>query len=165
MSDNEKRNTMNRILNTISGTLLALCILSSCTKEPAAVTMNNDFVGDWHLAELEYDGSIMDNPIDVYLTINSDCTFELYMKNELQSRYTKFTGTCRLEGGILSGTYSSGTEWGDAYEASVEGDMLVLVSSDLIETQRFESGSLSDDEKKNADISTKSSPDGIIPVL
>ena len=155
---------MKRILNTISGTLLTLCILSSCTKEPAATTMDKDFVGDWHLVELEYDGSIMDNPVDVYLTIDSDCTFELYMKNESQLRYTLFTGTCTLKDGILSGTYSSGAEWGDAYEASVDEDMLVLVSSDLIETQLFERKALSDKEKQDADISTKSSYE-IFPIL
>ena len=122
-------------------------------------------VGEWHLINTEYNGESLNKHVDVYFVINSDCTFELYQKGSSQSRYTKHTGTCKTEDGVLMGTYSTGKAWGDSYAVSVEGDMLTLLNSDGTELQEYKKESLAQAEKDAADISTRSESDIIEPIL
>ena len=118
---------------------VAICLTAACQKEEIkdSSIMNPAFVGEWHLSTVEVDGALQDYPYDVYLSINSDCTFELYQKSGTQMRYTKFTGTCKLVDDILSGIYSSGKSWGDSYTAMVVGDMLTLMSRVLQQQQKW----------------------------
>ena len=159
----KKRMTMKNILN-IMFAAVALCLTAACQKEEVKDSVNPAFVAEWHLSTVEVDGAVQNYPFDVYLTINADCTFELYQKSGTQTRYTKFTGVCKSEGKVLSGIYSSGTPWGDTYTASVEGDVLVLMSSDGVEMQEYVKESLSEEEKLAADISTRST-DTVEPIL
>lgn len=160
----KKQMTMKKILNMILAAV-AICLTAACQKEegPKAV-VDPAIVGEWHLSTVEVDGAFQDYPYDIYLTINSDGTFELYQKSGTQVRYTKFTGTCRSEGQVLSGVYSSGTPWGDSYTALVSGGMLVLTSSDGVEVQEFTKESLSQEEKLAANISTRADNE-MLPVL
>ena len=159
----KKQMTMKKILN-IMFAAVALCLTAACQKEEIKDSVNPALVGEWHLSSVEVDGAVQNYPYDVYLTINSDCTFELYQKSGTQTRYTKFTGTCKSEGKVLSGIYSSGTPWGDTYTVSVEGDVLVLMSSDGVEVQEYVKESLNEDAKLDANISTRST-DTVEPVL
>lgn len=156
--------TMKKILN-IMFAAVAICLTAACQKEegPKAV-VDPAIVGEWHLSTVEVDGAVQTYPYDVYFAINSDGTFELYQKSGTQVRYTKFTGTCRSEGQILSGIYSSGTPWGDSYTAIISGGLLVLTSSDGVEVQEYEKESLDQEEKLAANISTRAM-DEISPVL
>jgi hypothetical protein len=156
--------TMKKIFN-IMFAAVAICLTAACQKEegPKAV-VDPAIVGEWHLSTVEVDGAVQTYPYDVYFAINSDGTFELYQKSGTQVRYTKFTGTCRSEGQILSGIYSSGTPWGDSYTAIISGGLLVLTSSDGVEVQEYEKGSLNQEEKLAANISTRAM-DEISPVL
>ena len=156
---------MKRLINMMTGAVMLLGMMTSCGKEPAADTVDKAIVGEWHLAEVIYDGnSVNDIPVDVYLKIEGNCKFELYQKAEGQLRYTKFTGTCKTENGILSGVYSSGTAWGDEYATAIVDEMLELTNSDMLEVQRFEKNALSDEEKADAVLSTRADMD-ISPIL
>ena len=126
--------------------------------------MDKALVGTWHLAETVVDGETLDSKLaDVYLVLNSDCTFALYQKTGSQTdRYDLFTGECRSKDGILSGTYASGDSWGSAYKYKVSGTSLTLTSSDLMEEQVYDKESLPENIKVNAD--TKST-EAAAPIL
>ena len=126
--------------------------------------MDKALVGTWHLAETVVDGETLDSKLaDVYLVLNSDCTFALYQKTGSQTdRYDLFTGECRSKDGILSGTYASGDSWGSAYKYKVSGASLTLTSSDLMEEQVYDKESLPEGIKVNAD--TKST-ETTVPIL
>lgn len=147
--------TMKKILNIMIAAV-AICFAAACQKEEV-VKDNVDpaIVGEWHLSTVEVDGAVQKYAYDVYLIINNDCTFELYQKSGTQTRYTKFTGTCKSEGNVLSGVYSSGVAWGSSYSAIVSGGMLVLTSADGVEIQEYTKESLSQEEKLAANISTR----------
>jgi hypothetical protein len=66
-------------------------------------------------------------------------------------RYDLYTGVCSAEGGVLTGTYASGTPWGSSYKYKVTGTSLTLTSSDLMEEQIYDKESLPEGIKVNAD--------------
>lgn len=154
---------MKKIFN-IMFAAVAICLTAACQKEEIKDSVDPAIVGEWHLSSVEVDGAIQNYSYDVYLTINNDCTFELYQKSGTQVRYTKFTGTCKSEGKVLSGVYSSGTPWGDSYNAIISGNMLVLTSSDGMEVQEYTKESLSQEDKAAANISTRAK-DEEAPIL
>ena len=156
--------TMKKIIN-IMFAAVAICFTAACQKEEGTkVIVDPAIVGEWHLSTVEVDGAVQTYPYDVYLSLNSDGTFELYQKSGTQVRYTKYTGTCTSEGQVLSGVYSSGTPWGDSYTAIVSGGLLVLTSSDNVEVQEYTKESLSEEEKLAANISTRAIEE-VAPIL
>ena len=154
---------MKRIFNIIL-TITAVCIAVSCQKEDQAPTLDKALVGTWHLAETTVDGTeLEEKAADVYLVLNADCTFALYQKTGSQSdRYDLYTGVCSAEGGVLTGTYASGTPWGSAYKYKVAGTSLTLTSSDMMEEQVYDKASLPENIKVNAD--TKAA-ETVAPIL
>jgi hypothetical protein len=155
--------TMKKIFN-IMFAAVAICLTAACQKEEIKDIVDPAIVGEWHLSTVEVDGAVQKYSYDVYFAINNDGTFELYQKSGTQTRYTKFTGTCKSEGNVLSGVYSSGTPWGTSYTALVSGGMLVLTSADGVEVQEYTKESLSQEEKLAADISTRAM-DEMAPIL
>jgi hypothetical protein len=143
---------------------VAICLTAACQKEEIKDIVDPAIVGEWHLSTVEVDGAVQKYSYDVYFAINNDGTFELYQKSGTQTRYTKFTGTCKSEGNVLSGVYSSGTPWGTSYTALVSGGMLVLTSADGVEVQEYTKESLSQEEKLAANISTRAM-DEMAPIL
>ena len=144
---------MKRITNIILTVAAVICLAASCKKEEQGPALDKALVGTWHLAETVVDGETLDSKLaDVYLVLNSDCTFALYQKTGSQTdRYDLFTGECRSKDGILSGTYASGDSWGSAYKYKVSGTRLTLTSSDLMEGQVYDKESLPEGIKVNAD--------------
>ena len=143
---------------------VAICFTAACEKVEMKDTVDPALVGEWHLSTVEVNETVQNYPYDVYLSINEDCTFELYQKSGTQIRYTKFVGTCKSEGKTLSGVYSSGKAWADSYTAVVSGGMLVLTSSDGVEVQEYTKESLSPEEKLAANISTRATVEAA-PIL
>ena len=143
---------------------VAICFTAACQKEEVRNIVDPAIVGEWHLSTVEVDGAVQKYSYDVYFAINNDGTFELFQKSGTQTRYTKYTGTCKSEGNVLSGVYSSGTPWGTSYTALVSGGMLVLTSADGVEVQEYTKESLSQEEKLAANISTRAM-DEIAPIL
>ena len=141
----------------------AVLVAASCQKEDLGPTLDKELVGTWHLAETLVEGEELDTEADVYLVLNSDCTFALYQKTGSQSdRYDLYTGVCSAEGGVLTGTYASGTPWGSAYKYKVAGTSLTLTSSDMMEEQVYDKASLPENIKVNAD--TKAA-ETVAPIL
>ena len=155
--------TMKKILN-IMFAAVAICFTAACQKEEVKDIVDPAIVGEWHLSTVEVDGAVQKYSYDVYFAINNDGTFELYQKSGTQTRYTKFTGTCKSEGKQLSGVYSSGTPWGTSYTALVSGGMLVLTTADGVEVQEYTKESLSQEEKLAANISTRAIEE-VAPIL
>ena len=143
---------------------VAICFTAACQKEEVKEIVDPAIVGEWHLSTVEVDGTVQNYTYDVYFAISNDGTFELYQKSGTQTRYTKYTGTCKSEGNVLSGVYSSGTPWGASYTALVSGGMLVLTSADGVEVQEYTKEALSQEEKLAANISTRAM-DEIAPIL
>ena len=135
---------MKRITNIILTVAAVICLAASCQKEDLGPTLDKALIGTWHLAETVVDGETLDSKVaDVYLVLNSDCTFALYQKTGSQTdRYDLYTGVCYSEGGILSGTYESGNSWGSSYKYKVSGSSLTLTSSDNMEEQVYDKDSL-----------------------
>ena len=160
----KKRMTMKKIFN-IMFAAVAICFSAACQKEEIKDTVNSAIVGEWHLSTVEVDGTIQKYAIDVYLTINSDCTFELYQKSGTEMRYTKYSGSCKTEGNIFTGKYISGRPLNGApYTFSIEGGNLILMTADGLEVQEYTKGSLSQEDKLAADISTKAVSE-VAPIL
>ena len=155
---------MNRITNIILTIAAVICLAASCQKEDLGPTLDKALVGTWHLSETVVDGETLDSKVaDVYLVLNSDCTFALYQKTGSQTdRYDLYTGVCSSERGILSGTYASGDSWGSSYKYKVSGSSLTLTSSDNMEEQIYDKDSLPENIKVNAD--TKSA-EAMAPIL
>lgn len=73
-----------------------------------------EIVGEWHceVDRLE---------VDIYIGFNAAGTFELYQKIG-DGFYRKYTGTWKMDGNILSGSYSDDEVWGSSYVVSFDGD-------------------------------------------
>ena len=139
---------MKRITDIIMTLAAAICFAASCQKDE--VSLDKALVGTWHLEGTIVDGEELKENVDVYLQLNSDCTFHLYQKTGSQKdRYDLYTGVCSAEGGVLSGTYESGDAWGSSYKYKVSGSTLTLKSSDNIEEQVYTKASLPADMKLN----------------
>lgn len=153
---------------TIKNIICAAMVIfaAGCSKPSNDIqSLDGKLVGEWHLTQTEYDGSVLETNSDVRIAFNADCTFELFQKSGDQTRYTKFCGTCNFDGKTLSGTYNDGTPWGSAYQVSLSGDTLTLTNDTLTETQTYTKEAISEDIRNNADIKVKSTDNDIIPVL
>lgn len=141
---------MKRIAYIITVLAAAVCMSASCKKVEKVPAFDSALVGDWHLVETLVDGNTMDGDLaDVYLVFNA-CTFEIYQTSGSQEdRYDLYTGTCSSEGGVLTGTYSSGTPWGSSYTYKVSGSSLTLTSKDKLEEQIYEKADLPENIKLN----------------
>ena len=140
----------------------AVCLAASCQKEE--MLLEASLLGTWHLEGTTVEGEELDAKVaDVYLVLNADGSFALYQKTGSQSdRYDLYTGVCSAEGGVLTGTYASGTPWGSAYKYKVAGTSLTLTSSDMMEEQVYDKASLPENIKVNAD--TKAA-ETVAPIL
>ena len=84
--------------------------------------------GCWSLTSVETKAAIGTTEVQVYIEFASDKTFSLYQMLG-EGRYSHFSGTWKLAGKTLDGTYSDGKAWGSSYEASKDGaNTLVLTS-------------------------------------
>ena len=156
--------TMKKIFN-IMFAAVAICFTAACQKEEIKDTVDSAIVGEWHLSTVEVDGVALTNSDDVYLSINNDCTFELYQKSNSQMRYTKYSGSCKTEGNIFTGKYVSGKSLnGDPYTWRIESGNLILMPAGGLEVQEYTKGSLSQEEKLAANISTRATSEDA-PIL
>lgn len=79
-------------------------------------TLAEKVTGEWHCV-------ISDIDADIYLSLASDSTFELYQKvGEGSHRLYRGTWTIDEANKTLNGKYNDGTSWGSSYEATVSED-------------------------------------------
>lgn len=159
---------MKKFIN-IFISLVALVLASvSCEKEEIIVkeTIDPAIVGEWRLTGVVAENTDVYKNVDIYLCINSDCSFELFQKSGTQSvRYSRYTGTCTSLNGVLSGVYSSGTPWGGKYTYTSSQEELVLKSYNMIEEQKYKRTSIPADIRENADTITRSTSSDFTPIL
>ena len=145
-------------MKTISKVILSLSILLaavSCERIKGPVVAEA-IVADWHLLSV----SGMSSAPDVYVSFAQDLSFELYQKIG-EGRYRKYTGTYVVTESLVSGTYSDGEKWGSDYEASFDGENLVLTAQNgSAEVCTYEKKALPDTDKAGAVLVTKSEEDG-----
>jgi hypothetical protein len=158
---------MRRLINIISGLAIIIMTAVSCEKiDDGKPTIASKLVGEWHFIGMRADGAMLKPEIDIYLSINSDCTFELYQKSGSQNlRYDKYTGTCYTDGNILTGVYSNGKPWGGKYIYAITMDGFTLKSYNLLEEQRYVKATISEDIKTNANLVTRSAGGFGTPIL
>jgi hypothetical protein len=147
---------MNRTLYLLALALL-LPVFAGCEKTPVPEP-TPDCVGEWQLSQIEtrnvsYSGETVDVYVAFLETSKEDGSvvrsFELYQMIG-QGRYRKYTGTWKLEGNILSGTYSSKKAWGSTYEVSVDGATLKLTSVVSGEVDTYRRITIPENVKKEA---------------
>ena len=146
-------------MKTISKIILALSVLAaavSCVEKDNGPAVSEKIVAEWHLVGV----SGMTSVPQVYVDFSQDLTFELYQKIG-EGRYRKYEGTYTVTGSLVSGQYSDGEKWGSDYKASFEGDNMVLTAQNGSEEAcTYEKKALSDTDKANAVLVTRSAQDG-----
>lgn len=146
-------------MKTISKIILLLSIAFasvSCGEKNKGPVVSDKIVADWHLVSV----SGMTSAPEVYIGFAQDLSFELYQKIG-EGRFRKYEGTYTVTGSLVSGTYSDGEKWGSDYEASFEGENLVLTAQNgSSEVCTYEKKALSETDKADAILVTKSIQDG-----
>ena len=113
-------------------------------------------VAEWHLVSMSGVSSVP----QVYVNFAQDLTFELYQKVG-EGRYRKYDGTYTVTGNVVAGKYSDNKSWGSEYDASFDGENLVLTAKNgSAEVCTYKKEALSETDKANAILVTKSVEDG-----
>ena len=145
-------------MKTLSKIILAISVLAaavSCNKIKGPVVAES-IVAEWHLVSVSGQSSAP----EIYVNFAQDLSFELYQKIG-EGRYRKYTGSYSVTESLVSGTYSDGEKWGTDYEASFDGDNLVLTAQNgSAEVCTYEKKALPDTDKADAILVTKSAQDG-----
>ena len=76
-------------------------------------------------------------------------------------RYRKYEGFYTVSGSVVSGQYSDGEKWGSDYKVSFEDGKLVMTAQNgSAEVCTYEKKALSETDKADAYVVTKSVEDG-----
>lgn len=147
-------------MKTVYKLLLALSVAFasiSCGETGSnGPVVSDQIVGEWHLVSV----SGLNTVPQVYVEFGQDLSFDLYQKVG-EGRYRKFDGTYAVSGTTLSGKYSDGEKWGSDYAVSFDGEkMLLTAQNGSEEVCTYEKKALSETDKAEAILVTKSDEDG-----
>ena len=109
---------MKRFVIIASLMMLAMVFLSAkCEPEDAPLVLD----GQWQITQFTTKAvSIGGQQVDVYISFNSDHSFELYQMLGT-GRYRKYAGTWTLtDNKLLSGTYEGSVAWATSYEVTMD---------------------------------------------
>lgn len=118
----------SRVLILAAILLSALVSFSSCKKEEKT----SDVKGEWELTEVEMatkSALVGAETVTVYVKFSEDGTFAMYQMVG-DGRFVAFSGSWKLAGSTLSGTYADGTSWASSYEVSVDKSTLTMTTGD-----------------------------------
>lgn len=118
----------SRVLILVAALLSAVVSFSSCKKEEKTL----DVKGEWELTEVKMatkSSLVGAETVTVYLNLAEDGSFAMYQMVG-DGRFVTFSGSWKLAGSTLSGTYADGTSWASAYEVSVEKSTLTMTTED-----------------------------------
>ena len=103
--------------------LLCAALAVGCDGPKKADTLAKDIIDQWHLVENPLISNSTEDIIDVYVEFKLDGTFTLYQKDfSTPIYYNVYKGSYVVgEGGIITGKYSDGKNWGatSGYKAEV----------------------------------------------
>ena len=132
--------------------MAAVLMLSACGKKPdnkTELTLEQQLCGEWHSTTLAVDA-------DIYLSFAEDKTFEMYQQIT-EGAHRLYRGTWNLEGTLLTGKYNDGEDWAAAYEITIEGDALTLISvNDAAEKSVYKKTAIPEDIKTGCAVVVKS---------
>lgn len=117
-----------RVLILMAALLSAAVSFSSCKKEEKTL----DVKGEWELTDVKMSTKsalVGAETVTVYLNLAEDGSFAMYQMVG-DGRFVAFSGSWKLAGSTLSGTYADGTSWASAYEVSVEKSTLTMTTED-----------------------------------
>ena len=118
----------SRVLILVAVLLSALVSFSSCKKEEKTA----DVKGEWELTEVKMSTKsalVGAETVTVYVKFSEDGTFAMYQMVG-DGRFVAFSGSWKLAGSTLSGTYADGTSWASSYEVSVDNSTLTMTTED-----------------------------------
>lgn len=118
----------SRVLILVAALLSALVSFSSCKKDEKTL----DVKGEWELTDVKMSTKsalVGAETVTVYLNLAEDGSFAMYQMVG-DGRFVTFSGSWKLAGSTLSGTYADGTSWASAYEVSVEKSTLTMTTED-----------------------------------
>ena len=118
----------SRVLILAAILLSALVSFSSCKKEEKTL----DVKGEWELTEVKMatkSALVGAETVTVYVKFSEDGTFVMYQMVG-DGRFVAFSGSWKLAGSALSGTYTDGTSWASSYEVSVDKSTLTMTTED-----------------------------------
>lgn len=117
-----------RVLILVAALLSAAVSFSSCKKEEKTL----DVKGEWELTDVKMSTKsalVGAETVTVYVKFSEDGSFAMYQMVG-DGRFVAFSGSWKLAGSTLSGTYADGTSWASAYEVSVEKSTLTMTTED-----------------------------------
>lgn len=118
----------SRVLILAAILLSALVSFSSCKKEEKT----SDVKGEWELTDVKMatkSALVGAETVTVYVKFSEDGTFAMYQMVG-DGRFVAFSGSWKLAGSTLSGTYADGTSWASSYEVSVDKSTLTMTTED-----------------------------------
>lgn len=118
----------SRVLILAAILLSAVVSFSSCKKEEKTL----DVKGEWELTEVKMSTKsalVGAETVTVYVKFSEDGTFAMYQMVG-DGRFVAFSGSWKLAGSTLSGTYADGTSWASSYEVSVDKSTLTMTTGD-----------------------------------
>ena len=118
----------SRVLILAAILLSALVSFSSCKKEEKTL----DVKGEWELTEVKMatkSALVGAETVTVYVKFSEDGNFAMYQMVG-DGRFVAFSGSWKLAGSTLSGTYADGTSWASSYEVSVDKSTLTMTTED-----------------------------------
>ncbi|MBQ0080730.1 MAG: lipocalin family protein [Alistipes sp.] len=101
--------------------------------------------GDWQLKSMNNMPFVAG---DVYITFNSNATFELYQKIGT-SDFEHFSGTYQLSATKILGKYTDGTSWLCDYSYTIHNDTLTLTDDETSDNYVYESCEIPEDVISN----------------
>lgn len=118
----------SRVLILAAVLLSAVVSFSSCKKDEKTL----DVKGEWELTDVKMSTKsalVGAETVTVYVKFSEDGTFAMYQMVG-DGRFVTFSGSWKLAGSTLSGTYADGTSWSSAYDVSVEKSTLTMTTED-----------------------------------
>lgn len=118
----------SRVLILAAILLSALVSFSSCKKEEKTL----DVKGEWELTDVKMatkSALVGAETVTVYVKFSEDGAFAMYQMVG-DGRFVAFSGSWKLAGSTLSGTYADGTSWASSYEVSVDKSTLTMTTED-----------------------------------
>ncbi len=124
-------------------------------------TLASKIATEWHC-------TVSDIDADIYLSLGSSSTFELYQKiGEGAHRLYKGTWELDEDTAMLTGKYNDGTPWGSSYTVSLseDGNSMTLSPSEEAEDQVYRKESIPSEVKEKAVVIVRSDAGWEIPAL
>lgn len=118
----------SRVLILAAILLSVLVSFSSCKKEEKTL----DVKGEWELTDVKMatkSALVGAETVTVYVKFSEDGAFAMYQMVG-DGRFVSFSGSWKLAGSTLSGTYADGTSWASSYEVSVDKSTLTMTTED-----------------------------------